>query len=348
MTPALQRLGVKYPIVQGPFGGFSTSKLVSSVSNRGGLGSFGSLGLSAEAIVKTAAEIRALTNHPFAMNLWVIDHDPGGSQADQAEFDRVYKIVEPYYNELGVPKPQRPERFHQRFEDQIEGLLEARPPVFSFVFGIPPATILAECRRRDILTLGAATSLAEAQALDEAGVDMIVATGLEAGGHRVSWLARAEDSLMGTMSLVQLVAPRVKAPVIAAGGIVDGRGIKAVQALGAHAAQIGTAFLACEESGTTPEHRAILFSDRTRDTVLTRTLSGRLARGVRNRWVDEMSKRADLPPYPMMSWFVGQLRPAAIKAGRTDLVSLWSGQSAPNLKHRTVPALMDALIAELS
>lgn len=347
-TGAMRRLGLRLPVVQGPFGGMSTPALVAAVANRGGLGSYGLYQLPPERIGAIAAEIRALTAGPFALNLWVSDHDEGADSISQADFDRIYAALQPWFEELGVAKPQRPERYYARFEDQVEALLAARPPAFSFVFGVPAPKILAECRRLDIATIGAATSIAEARALDEAGVDLIVATGFEAGGHRPSFLARAEDSLMGTLALTQLIAPRVRAPVIAAGGMVDGRGVRAALTLGAQAAQIGTAFLACEESGATPEHRAVLFSEAAQRTTLTRAFSGRLARGVRNRWTEEVAPRLAIAPFPVQGWFMAQLRPAAVKAGRTDLVSLWGGQAAPNLRHRTAPALMDALAQELS
>ncbi|QSQ20698.1 nitronate monooxygenase [Pyxidicoccus parkwayensis] len=349
-TEAVRRLGVKYPIVQGPFGGgLSTTKLAATVSNLGGLGSFGAYNLPPDDVLRVTKELKSLTSRPFAVNLWVSDHDPGGLSLTQEEFDRAYAFFEPFFRELGVDKPERPRRFSQRFEDQVDALLEARPPVFSFVFGVPPANVLEACRERGIVTIGAATSIAEAQALDNAGVDLIVATGFEAGGHRPSFLARAEDSLMGTLALTPLVADRVKAPVISAGGITDARGIRAVLTLGAQAGQLGTAFLACEESGATPEHRAALFSDKARATVLTRAFSGRLARGLRNRWSEEMSAHASrLLPFPVQGWFLSQLRPAVVKAGRTDLISLWSGQGAPNLRHRTATELMDALVHGLT
>ncbi len=349
-TDAMRKLGIEYPIIQGPFGGgLSTTQLAAIVSNKGGLGSYGAHNLAPDEIGRVAQEIRALTAQPFALNLWVSDHDAGGRDLSQAESDRVYRIFEPYFRELGVEKPTLPERFHHSYEEQVEALLEAAPPVFSFVFGIPSAKVLAECRRRGIITLGAATSLAEARALDEAGIDLILATGFEAGGHRPSFLARAEDSLMGTFVLTQLVGPRVKAPVIAAGGIADGRGLRAALALGAQAVQIGTAFLACAESGTTAEHREVLFSAQAQHTTLTRAFSGRLARGVRNRWIEEMAPHLNaLAPFPVQNWFLSKLRPAAVKAGRTDLVSLWGGQIAPNLQHRTAAALMDALTSEIA
>jgi nitronate monooxygenase len=348
-TEAARRLGVRYPIIQGPFGGgLSTTRLAATVSNMGGLGSYGAHILAPDEIGHMAAEIRSLTSRPFALNLWVSDHDPGGRDMDAAAFDRVGRLFAPYFRELGLEMPEPPAYFHPRFEEQAEALLEARPPAFSFVFGLPSPSILAACRTRGIVTIGTATSIAEARMLDDARVDLIVATGFEAGGHRPSFLARAEGSLMGTFALTQLVAPRVTARVIAAGGIADGHGIRAALALGAQAAQIGTAFLACEESGTTAAHREALFSDSAHDTVLTRTYTGRLARGLRNRWIEEMTPHLDaLPPFPVQSWFVSKLKAAAMKAGRTDLIPLYGGQIAPNLRHRTAPALMEALVSEM-
>lgn len=343
---ARARLGIEHAIVQGPFGGgLSTVQLAATVSNLGGLGSFGAHILTPDQIARTTAEIREKTSKPFAMNLWVSNHDPGGSSVDAREFERLLGIFRPFYRELGVDEPSPPERFHFTFEEQVEALLEARPPVFSFVFGIPRPEILAECKRREIVTVGAATSIAEARALDEAGVDLIVATGFEAGGHRPSFLARAEDSLMGTFVLVQLVAPRVKAPVIAAGGIVDARGVRAAHALGASAAQIGTAFLACEESGATAGHRELLFSDRAEHTVLTRAFTGRLARGIENRFTREMSAVA---PYPVQQWFASHMKRAtsAPAATRAELVSAWASQASPNLVHRNAASLMSSLLSD--
>jgi nitronate monooxygenase len=341
-TEAARRLGLDHPIVQGPFGGgLSSPVLASSVSNLGALGSYGIEHLAPEDILKLAADIRARTSKPFNLNLWVSVSDPGGESLDAAAFEHYWPLFEPYYRELGVAKPERPQRLHAPYEDQFEAMIEAAPAVFSFVFGIPTPEQMARCRKRGILTVGTATTIAEAVALAEAGCDAIAATGFEAGGHRVSFLKSSEESLMGTFSLTQIVAPRVKVPVIAAGGIVDARGVKAVLMLGAQGVQVGTAFLACDESGASPEHRAALFSDRAMTTVLTRTYSGRLARGIRNRLADEMP--TNVAPYPIQGWFLNRLKAAARMQGRTDLVSVWCGQSAPNLKHHTVPALMAEL-----
>lgn len=343
------RLELSLPVVQGPFGGgLSTVRLATRVSELGGLGSFGAHAQAPEQIVATIAALRAQTSRAFAINLWVSDHDPGAEQVTREQFEQAWRLFEPHYRELGVDKPEMPARYHPRFEQQVDALIEAAPPVFSFVFGIPSVAVLEACRRRQILTIGTATTVAEAQALEAAGVDAIVATGFEAGGHRVSFLAHAEDSLMGTFVLTQLVGSRVGVPVIAAGGIGDGRGVRAARMLGADAAQIGTAFLACEESGTTDLHRDVLFGPRANDTVLTRAFTGRLARGVRNRWTEEMTPRLhELPPFPVTAWFVSGLRQAALAAGDAELVSLWGGQIAPDLTHRSADALMRALARDL-
>ena len=201
-TQTLDLLKIKHPIIQGPFGGgLSTVEMVSTVSNLGGLGSFGVHYLEAEGILGVASEIREKTSNPFALNLWVSDHDPEARDYSTDAYDRAWRLFEPLYRELNLPKPEQPPRFHPSFEEQVEAILEAQPDVFSFVFGIPPARVLADCKARGITTVGAATTLAEAQALEAADVDVILATGFEAGGHWPSFLDRAEDSLMGTMPL---------------------------------------------------------------------------------------------------------------------------------------------------
>lgn len=349
-TEATRRLGITYPIIQGPFGGgLSTVALAATVSELGGLGSYGAHALTPDQLGEVARAIRARTSKPFALNLWVSDHDPGGLELSTADYDRVARIFEPYFRELGGSVPALPPQIGPRYDDQIDALLATAPPVFSFVFGVPAPKILAECRRVGVVTLGAATSIAEAQALEAAGVDLIVASGSEAGGHRPTFLGRAEDALMGSFALTQLVAARVKIPVVAAGGIADRRGVAAALVLGAQAAQIGTAFLGCQESGASAMHKDLLFSDRSHSTTLTRAFTGRLARGLSNRWTREFAAQIEqLPPFPIQSWFVSQLRTAALAAGNPELMSLWSGQIAPALRHRTAAALFNELIGSSS
>jgi nitronate monooxygenase len=180
-------------------------------------------------------------------------------------------------------------------------------------------------------------------ALDEAGIDIVVASGAEAGGHRGAFLARAEDSLVGTLPLVRIAVEEVRAPVIAAGGIAEARGIAAALALGAEGVQIGTAFLATDESGATAEHRAALLGGRARRTMLTRAFSGRLARGIPNHLVERLTAEGAIEPYPYQSYLLGPVVAAARAQGRTDVVAMWSGQATPLLEHRSAAALYAAL-----
>jgi nitronate monooxygenase len=345
-TAVTRRLRLDAPIVQGPFGGgLSAVDLVVAVSESGGLGSFGVQHLDGAGIRDVAAKIRARTNRSFALNLWIPLGDSDDPRMTDAQWNAALGLLTPYYRELGVPLPARPARFGPRYEEQIETLLELKPPVFSFVFGVPSASVLDRCRSAGIATLGAATTPAEARQLADAGVDMIVATGFEAGGHRVSFLREPEDCLTGTLSLVPQVVDSVKVPVIAAGGMADGRGIAAALKLGAAAAQIGTAFLACEESNAHPLHREKLFSPAAARTSLTRAFSGRLARSIHNDFIDAMRGKEHLfAPYPVQGWLNAQMRGAALAAGRADVISLWSGQGAPLLKHRRARELFGSLV----
>ncbi|WP_276483483.1 NAD(P)H-dependent flavin oxidoreductase [Paraflavitalea pollutisoli] len=339
--------GVDYPVMQGPFGGnFSTAALTAVVSNAGGIGGYGAYTLSPEAIYAEVQQINALTNKPYNINLWVSDGDAPGAVITDAQYDKVKALYQPYFDELGIAVPDKPAPFQSRYENQVQVILDVKPKVFSFVFGIPSAAVLEQCRKLGILTAGAATTLAEALALDAAGVDMIVASGFEAGGHRPSWLAPAEQSTMGTFVLTQLIKERVKAPVIAAGGIANGKGIAAALTAGADAVQVGTAFLATEESGAMPVHRDMLLSgDYT--TILTRAFTGRLGRGIVTKLAqDVIGKESSLLPFPVQSQFVSSLRKAAVEQERWDLVFFWSGQAAPLLKHRRAAALMGSLVEE--
>lgn len=347
-TALARRLGLTAPIVQGPFGsGLSAVDLVVAVSEAGGLGSFGVHHLDGKGIQATASAIRARTGRPFALNLWVPLEDSENPTLSDAEYERALDTLRPYFSELGVPLPTRPQRFTPPYAEQIEALIEARPAAFSFVFGIPEPAVLRRCRELGILALGTATTVDEAIELERAGVDAVVASGFEAGGHRISFLRGAEESLTGTIALVPQVVDAVRIPVIAAGGIADGRGIAAAFCLGAQAVQIGTAFLACNESGASDLHREQLHGPDARYTALTRAFTGRLARGIRNRFIDEMRDRErDVPHYPVQAWLTAQCKAAALAQGRKDLVPLWSGQSAALIRQRSAAELFESLVAE--
>lgn len=343
------RLGIDYPVIQGPLGGLSSQRLTAAVSNFGGLGSFGAHTLAPATIEDAIAQIRALTSRPFAMNLWVSMEDEGAGASDESAFNRSLAPLAVHLDALGAPRPTYKPYSAARFEDQARVLLDAKVPVLSFTFGIPPREIMEECRANDIVTIGTATTADEAAALEEAGVDAIAASGYEAGGHRGSFLRSAEDSLTGTLSLVPQIVDAVDVPVIAAGGIGDARGVIAVLALGAEGAQIGTAFLACEESGASRLHREALRGRDAGHTGLTKGFTGRLARGIRNRLMEEFDRReAEILPYPLQRALVKSLSMAAEAAGRPDLLPLWAGQSAALSAHSDVSAFLVSLVEEVS
>lgn len=345
-TSVSEMLGIDYPVMQGPFGGnLSSVQLVSAVSDAGGVGGYGAYTLEPQEIINIDNQIKAATNKPYNINLWVSDTDtPDGTVSDE-QFRRAGALFKPYFDELGIALPQKPGPFTSRFENQVEALLHQRPPVFSFVFGIPSADILEQFRKLGTATVGAATTLDEAIALEAAGVDMIVASGFEAGGHRPSFLKKEESSLTGTFVLLQLIKEKVKLPVIAAGGIANAKGVAAALALGADGVQIGTAFLATEESNATAIHRQMLFSDAARHTTLSRAFTGRLGRVLANRLTDDLlTQEREFLPFPLQSQFMSHLRKGVLEQEKWDMTQFWSGQIAPVLKHKKATELMKDIV----
>lgn len=318
--------GIDLPIVLGPFGGLSSVGLTADVSESGGLGSYGLYGYTPDRIADTIAQMRAATARPFAVNLWL----PVGDEVTPAEVELgpALAAMGPLFDAVGVEPPHAPERFLPDIDAQIDAVLEARPAALSFVFGVPSTAVMDAARERSIRIIGTATNVPEAVALAEAGVDAIVATGFEAGGHRVSFLRRAEDSLVGTFALVPQVVDAVDVPVIAAGGIADRRGVAAALALGASGVQVGTAFLRTSESAATAGHRAAIAAAGETDTVLTRAMSGRLARGIPNRAMRVLETAGVIAPFPAQNWASGVFRAEAAVRDDADLVSLWAGQAA--------------------
>lgn len=348
-TRVSSHLGIEYPIIQGPLGGLSTQRLTATVSNSGGLGSFGAHGLSPSAIKDVIAEIRSLTSKPFAINLWVSMEDEGARASGPEAFSRSLAPLAAHIQALGGTLPAYKPYVPAKFEDQARVLLDAKVPVFSFIVGIPPKEILDECRAQGILTIGAATTPDEAILLEQAGVDVIAASGFEAGGHRGSFLRPAEESLTGTFSLVPQVADAVSVPVVAAGGITDARGIVAAFALGAEGVQIGTAFLACDESGANEVHRRAILGGNAGRTGLTRGFTGRLARGIQNQLLEELNRPGvEILPYPLQRNLLKNLTTLAEKAARPELLQLWAGQSANLSRHHNAETLLRALVSEVS
>jgi nitronate monooxygenase len=337
-------MGVEHAIILAPMaGGTSTPALVAAVSNAGGLGSLGAGYMTPEDIAKAIAEIRQLTGKPFAVNLFAGGYDGSGSSDTAA----MLKLIAPWHARLGLPPPEAPAASLPPFEQQLEAVLRSNVPVFSFTFGIPAPEIMRQMKDRGIRLIGTATTVAEARALEQAGVDAVAAQGSEAGAHRGTFIAAPEDSLVGTIALVPQIVDAVSVPVIASGGIMDGRGIVAAVALGASGVQLGSAFLTCPESGAPPAHKAAVRAARDDSTILTRAFSGRLARGITNRFAAAMRGREDqLLPYPAQNNLTRAMRTTGAKQGNADCLSLWAGQAAPLARDMPAAELVAQLLRE--
>lgn len=344
-TPLSERLGLQYPIVQAPMaGGGSSVALVVESSRAGALGSVGAAYLSPQQILEYAAAIRAATDRPFSVNLFAPLPDPHEVDASAA-----LARLRPFHAELGIDPPVAPAAWSQRerFDAQIDAVLEAAIPVVSFTFGIPSPATIQRLKDAKTFLIGTATTVDEALQNQRAGMDAVVAQGSEAGGHRGTFAVEYERAMIGTMALVPAIVSAVRVPVIAAGGIMDGRGIAAALALGAQAAALGTAFLTTREAGVPEAHkRAILETSEDR-IAITRAFSGRAARGIRNRVMDEFDAHADaIAPYPVQNDLTRPMRSAAAKAGDAHYLSLWSGQAPRLARSLGAAELVRALAAE--
>ncbi|HMN83506.1 MAG TPA: nitronate monooxygenase [Burkholderiaceae bacterium] len=338
-------LGTAVPVVQAPMaGGITTPALVAAACEAGALGSLGAAVSSPERIRADAAAIRALTSRPFGINLFVLD-EPGTFTRD-GEAESIARLAS-WRARYGLPPQQSPARVCESFAAQFDALLEAAPAVASFHFGIPSDDRLAALVRVGCRIVGGATNVAEARAWAKAGAHAIVAQGSEAGGHRGTFVGGFDEGAIGTMALVPRLADAVDVPVIAAGGIMDGRGIAAAFALGAQGVQMGTAFLACDESGAHPAWKAALAQADTRGTRLTRAFSGRQARGLVNEFMQAMrGHEAAMPVYPVQNALTGELRAAATRAGDVEAMSLWAGQGAALARPGSVAGLVARLVRE--
>jgi nitronate monooxygenase len=344
-TPLTEGLGICYPIIQAPMaGGATTPALVAAVSNAGGLGSLGAGYLEPEAIRSAITEIRSLTDKPFAVNLFIQQ----SVREDTEQITRAYDLLEHYRRELELSAAEPPKRYLPNFKEQLAVILEEAVPALSFTFGVPQPEELEVLRQREITTIGTATHLLEAIVLEESGVDMIVAQGFEAGGHRGTFAGSHEHGLVGTLTLVPLLADQISVPVVAAGGIMDGRGIVAALALGAAGVQMGTAFLACPESGANPKYKEAVCGSTEIDTVLTRVFSGKYARGIKNRLTQELQPAAEeLPDYPIQHALTSEIRQTAARSNRPEFMSLWAGQGCPLISDKPAAELIADWVAQV-
>lgn len=325
-TRITEHLNIVLPIIQAPMaGGATTSELVAAVSNAGSLGSLGAGYMTADEIRLAIKKIRTLTNKPFAVNLFI----PEKHNATDEQIEQARKTVQTACPELNFNIPPINPPYAPSFEEQMHIILEEKVSIFSFTFGIPSKNWIENFKKNGITLIGTATTLEEAALLEESGIDMIVAQGSEAGGHRGSFLGKAENSLNDMSSLVRLLFGHTRVPIIASGGIMDATLIVESLTLGAAAVQMGTAFLCCPESGIHPLYKKLLSNSTRDETTLTRAFSGKLARGINNKFIKRMqSHEKEIIDYPIQNALTSTMRKEAAKQNNTDFMSMWAGQAA--------------------
>jgi nitronate monooxygenase len=345
------RLGIAHPIIQAPMGGGgSTPELAAAVSNAGGLGFLAAAYLTPPQIAEAIAETRKRTTKPFGVNLFCGGYEKAGAAGPIAP--AMMALMARHHAALGLPPPEVPGAQRDPAPAQLEAVLAARVPVFSFTFGIPAAEILARFKADGTYVMGTATTVEEAKLLAAAGegrgVDAIVAQGAEAGAHRGTFAAPFERAMVGIVALVPAIADAVpNLPVIASGGIMDGRGIVAAEALGAVAVAMGTAFLVCDEAGVPEAYKAAITRAHEDRTTLTRAFSGRPARGIVNAFLEEAEASGVIAPFPAQNALTRPMRNAAAKAGDTERLSLWAGQGLRLARRMKAAELVAVLVKEI-
>ena len=341
-TDFLELLGITHPIVQAPMSGFTPPTLVAAVCNAGALGSIGCALLTPAMVREQVTTLRQATNRPFSLNFFVHARPQTTPQATA----RVRAKLTPYFDEFRLgPVPEPKEPFPTFDEERLDLVLELRPRVVSFHFGLPETSAVRRIKAANCIILSSATTVAESRSLEANGADVIIAQGFEAGGHRGSFSGSPGAGMVGTMALVPQIVDAVRVPVIAAGGIADGRGIAAAFALGASGVQIGTAFLGCPEATVSPLYRAQLRAATDDVTELTGAFTGRPARAMRNRFITEMADTESLD-FPLQASVVGPLWQLPNEEARAAFMPFWAGQAAPLVRDLPTSQLVEALVAE--
>ncbi|NUU58997.1 NAD(P)H-dependent flavin oxidoreductase [Paenibacillus agri] len=343
-TELTRTLNIRYPIFQAPMaGGPTTPDLVAAVSNAGALGNLGAGYLTPEQLRSTIHKIRELTDKPFGVNLFVPEQPEDSEEAVLQMMDHLSK----YHVRYGIAQTPPSFESQEHFEEQVQVLREEKVPVFSFTFGIPAQEVIQAMKQQGTVVIGTATTVEEARQLDMAGVNAIVAQGYEAGGHRGTFLNNVSGSLIGTMALVPQIVDHVSVPVIASGGIMDGRGLLASLALGAGAVQMGTAFLASPESGAHEAYKQKLLSSNEDSTEITCAYSGKAARGIRTKFMNDMGQYSGtIPAYPVQNTLTREIRQAAAKANDPEYMSLWAGQGLRLVSEQSAETIVKQTIEQ--
>ncbi|SER89498.1 nitronate monooxygenase family protein [Psychrobacillus sp. OK032] len=341
-------LKIDNPIIQAPMaGGITTSALVAAVSNNGALGMIGAGYLSPVQLRDQIREVKQLTTKNFGVNLFV----PSNFEVIENHIEEANSLLDKYRTQLKVE--QELEAFPcmkemlQVYNEQVQIIVEEKVRVCSFTFGVPSMEQITLLKQQGVILIGTATTVTEAIAIEKLGMDAVVVQGSEAGGHRGNFISRHEEGMIGVMSLIPQVADQVTIPVIAAGGIMDGRGLIAALSLGAKAVQMGTAFLTCVESGAHPLHKEAILQAKDEDTTLTNAFSGKWARGISNTFTKEMHEyEANIPNFPIQNTLTQSIRKASASQNNKEYMSLWSGQSPTLAKNETVEALIQRTIKQ--
>jgi nitronate monooxygenase len=346
-----QLLGIQYPFIQAPMLGVTSPEMVASISNLGGLGSLPVGGLSPEKTLELIKKTKLLTDRPFAVNLFA--HDiPAINISIAEEMAQFLKRLGSDHH-LDFSNSQIDALKFHSYTEQIQILLDEQIPIVSFTFGVLTDEIIATFKARGVVLIGTATCVKEAEFLEKKGMDAITAQGIEAGGHRGTFLTSSDQSIpqIGSMSLIPQIADHVSIPVLASGGIYDGRTIKASLILGAEGVQIGSAFITSQESLAIAAYKASLQNALDTDSVLTRSFSGRWARGLKNQFMAEMDAEVGrsgmiIPDYPIQNSLTAVLRSEAQKKNNAQFTNLWAGQSASQVQVKSSGAIFNDLIQQ--
>ncbi|MCC2626063.1 MAG: nitropropane dioxygenase/trans-enoyl-CoA reductase [Burkholderiales bacterium] len=343
ITNLTQKLKIKYPIIQAPMaGGATTPELVAAVSNYGGLGSLGAGYMQPEEIRAAIKQICKLTDKPFAVNLFI----PQKARATSLQIKNMRDILKKVCPKFDINDTEKLTPYAPDYNEQLQVIIDEKVPVFSFTFGMLLPEEVEYLKSKRITLIGTATSALEAWILEDVGIDIIVAQGIEAGGHRGAFLGR--EGLVGLLALIPQIISKVKIPVIAAGGIMNRQGIDAALLLGASGVAMGTAFLTTHECGIHPKYKKTLLKSEFDFTCLTKAFSGKLARGICNDFTKRMEKFEDqILEYPIQNKLTQHIRKQAALKNDIEFMSLWAGQGVHLCKEQSATALMQELCKNL-
>lgn len=341
-------LGIQYPIIQAGMAGSTTASLVATVSEKGGLGTIGAGYFSIDKLESEIKAVKEKSSQPFGVNLFVPNQN---ATVNPLQVDQMNEWLKPYRRAFHLEEPVVNIDETQKFNEAVNMIIKYKVPICSFTFGIPDALTIKKLKEHQVILIGTATTVEEAIENEKAGIDIVVAQGSEAGGHRGAFLqiGHSTEPMVGTMSLVPQIVDHVSIPVVAAGGIMDERGLLASLMLGAQGVQMGTAFLTSHESGANELLKDTILKSKETDTVVTNVFSGKNARGINNQFVKELNEyQGDIPDYPIQNQLTAQIRKAAVQQGESELTHIWSGQSPRLAEKQKAADLIERMVSRIN